>query len=325
MPQRSCALALSSRVPAIAGAQAAPSRSARAPTRDPAVARWLALTGEDPPDLSADRLAAFTRILLLVVAVDHWDNLGYWAGRAGFGAHVVLAAAVSACAALAWRRASVRLAAGLAALPVAIDLVWAFPDHANHQYVALVCMAIVALFDPERPEEAGAALGGLRWLVVLGLAWAGLQKLLYGYYFDGTFLSFAIAQRDTFAAAFAWILSDAEIVRLTALPFREGAGPFRAEGPWLDWLANATWIAEIGLAGGMLFARTRVLAAGGAMALIAMIELAAREVFFGMIMFALLLLFWPGRAGPRSVPGFALASALLLATLLGWIPDWTFT
>ena len=60
----------------------------------------------------------------------------------------------------------------------------------------------MALFDPEDPREAATALAGLRWLVCIGLFWAGLQKVLWGYYFDGTFLSFVIAQRESFASAF---------------------------------------------------------------------------------------------------------------------------
>ncbi|MGH0036374.1 MAG: hypothetical protein ACQGVK_15210 [Myxococcota bacterium] len=287
--------------------------------------RLLRVADLGEPGLAGERLAYFTRIFLLLIAVDHWHGLSHWPHPSGHGFHVLLAVGVSACAALAWRPGALRWAAGLAALPIAIDLVWAFPDHANHQYLALLVAGLVALFDPDDPAEAGTALAGLRWLVVIGLGWAGLQKVLWGYYFDGTFLSFVIAQRESFAWAFQWILPDGELARLQALALREGAGPFRAESLWLDLAAVGSWVSEIVLAAGLLIPRTRALAALGAMGLIAIIEVAARELFFGLIMFDFLVLFLPGRAGRRGWPLFALAGAILLASVLGWLPDWTFT
>jgi hypothetical protein len=287
--------------------------------------RWLAVTDDGTPDLAPRRLAFFARALLGIIAVDQWHGLEYWSAAPLFGLHVVLALGVSLVAALAWRPRTLRMAAAGAAILLAIDLVWAFPDHANHQYLTCLSATVVALFDPEAPQEAATALAGLRWLVAIGLAWAGLQKVLWGYYFDGTFLSFAIAQRDTFATAFQWILPQDELTRLVALPMRDGAGPFRAESVWLDGLGLLTWITEVGLAAGLLLRRWQALAAVGAMALIALIEVAAREFFFGLVMFDFLLLFLPVAALRVAGPAFAVAGAVLMASVLGLLPDWTFT
>ena len=271
------------------------------------------------------RHAVTTRLFLLVIAADHWHGLHYWAERDAFALHVGLTLAVSACAALAVSPRWTGWALWAAAALLAIDAAWAFPDHANHQYLSVLIAVVLALFDGDREEEARWALAGLRWIVVLGLAWAGVQKIAWGYYFDGSFLSFAIAERETFRTAFGWVLPGGEIERLASLRTAEGAGPYRMESVLLVGLSNLTWLSEIGLAVALVGRRTGAMAAMGTIAMLFAIELAAREVFFGLLMLNLLCLWLPLSVQRRVWPIFVGAVAVLLLTSAGWLPDWTFT
>ena len=55
------------------------------------------------------------------------------------------------------------------------------------------------------------------------------------------------------------------------------------------------------------------------------IEAAAREVFFGGIMVALTLLFWPGDGLRRARLFYAVCLVYLVAMIAGLLPRWEFT
>jgi hypothetical protein len=144
------------------------------------------------------------------------------------------------------------------------------------------------------PADARAAVAAMRWVVLAGLAWSGVMKLRYGYWLGGEFLSYQIATDPGFARVFAPIVPDAEWTRLVALENLIGAGPFRAEAPWLVAVSNLTWLAEIVLPVGLLGllgSRTRTIAMVASLALMIAIQAGAREIFFGGIMVGGLLLF----------------------------------
>ena len=105
-------------------------------------------------------------------------------------------------------------------------------------------------------------------IVLLGLVWAGMSKLLSGYWFGGKFLSSRIATDPGFAWVFAPIVPDAELGRLVALENRVGAGPYRAAAPLLVAISNATWLAEIMIPIGLVFDRTRFASLVDALALL---------------------------------------------------------
>jgi len=260
---------------------------------------WLAWTGSDDDDVALDKLRGVRRLVLITLALEGWAALRYVPYSSSPGFYGAIALALGVCALLGWRD---RFAAGSVRGALILELVMvvcAFPENGNHQYLAIVWLSLIALarFGVEgasrraSADEARVALQAIRWIVVGGLAWSGVMKLRYGYWLGGEFLSFRIATDPGFAWIFAPLVPDAELARLVALENRIGAGPFRAQAPLLVVASNLTWLAEIVLPAGLLWARTRRLALLGSLLLMAAIQAGAREFFFAGLMVGGLLLF----------------------------------
>ena len=258
-------------------------------------------TGDDidptPEGLGDPRLVAFRVFLGLHLTA--WSVL--WLGREHdapalwFRVAVVVAVAVWAAATVRGRSRGwldgVALAA-VAGLAAAV-----FPATSNHGFLGAVCLGWLVLV---RPTEA---LPALRWTVVIVAFYAGVQKVLHGTYFDGTFLAYQVAHSERFTATLGALLPTAELARLQALePLTVGAGPYRLTS-WVGLtLSNAVWIAELVLPPLLWIRRTRTAAMVGLIAVVLAIEIAAREVLFGGLFVALLLLFGPPTWLRRALP-----------------------
>lgn len=285
--------------------------------------RLLAWSGRDGTALAASKLATFTRFLTFAVAAEMWESLPYWAAGPHHGWHVTKAIVATLAAIAAWRlpRRATALLGGL----LLVEIVAVFPEAANHQYLQLLCLALVAATAPGRPEEPVELLQALRWIGALGLFWAGLQKLLGGYYFTGTFLAYAISRNERFAAFFDWMLPAETIERLRAIPLAPGAGPYRVDETLFVVVSNLTWIGELVLPALLFVPRLRLPALVALIGYIGTIEIAAREIFFGGLIVNLVLLFAPIDAGRRALPFFFALYAWALLSLAGLLPGWVFT
>ncbi len=287
--------------------------------------RVLELTGTDAPGIAASKFVTFRRLLLAAIAVELWELLPYWADKPHFGLQRLLVWAATAAAVAVWweRLARPALAAVLAML--AVDFARAFPLNANHQYLELILVGLLLLPRPGDARERTLVLGAFRWLVVLGLFHAGLQKLLHGYYFGGEFLAYAIARNEAFAALFRWILPAGEIARLEGLQVAAGAGPFRVESWLFVAISNATWVGELALPPLLLWTKTRPPAIPLTILYIFAIEAGAREIFFGSMMVQLVLLYCRSDMNRRLLPVFLALLAYVLAMAVGWLPKWYFS
>jgi hypothetical protein len=222
-----------------------------------------------------------------------------------------------------WPRWS-RAAFGFALAVSIIQVLNQFPFSANHQYLELGILALGTLFDDRSEGDDQLLLQSCRWLVATVLFWAGLQKILHGYYFGGEFLSFAISQEPRFAQIFGLLLPSDELIRLQSLgqSAEVGAGPYRAASWALVLVSNATYLMEIGVAIGLLIRRVRPFALVAGVALIFAIEVVAREAFFGAFYVGLLTLFAPRALNWRLFPMFAAFYVYLLAAAFGIVPAW---
>lgn len=289
-----------------------------------ASSRLLDLVGSDVPAMATARLSAVRRILLLGLLVENLDAIARRSEMPG-PATLFFAVSIGVCAVAAWREGWGRLACALACPVVAAQLAWGFPVHANHHILTFICLAILAGLDGPSEEEPVLTVQTLRWIIPIGFFWAGLQKVLYGYYFGGELLAYGIAETDRFASLFQWILSDEEFARLRSEALWSAGGPFRVDSAALLLVSNLSYLGEIAIALPLLWRRTRTAAAVAGIGLIVVIEAGAREVFFGSLMVNLLLLYLPANWNARALPAFVLLYSVLLATALGWLPDWEFT
>lgn len=304
---------------------------APAPLRDPhgrslIFLRLLALTGSDENSLQRDlSVQALRRLVLLHLCVQQWF---FWqlADIPTVSQQTFLLGAYAYTLSLVvgwWPRWS--RAAFCFALAISISQIFnQFPFAANHQYLELGILAFGALFDSRIDGEDQLLLQSCRWLVAAVLFWAGLQKILHGYYFGAEFLSFAISQEPRFAQIFGLLLPTDELIRLQSYgqPADVGAGPYRADSWGLVLVSNSTYVLEIGVAIGLLIRRVRRFALVTGVALILAIEVVAREVFFGAFYIALLTLFARRALNWQLFPIFAAFYVYLFAAAFGFVPAW---
>jgi len=260
------------------------------------VNRLLAVAGTDAPEVAESKLRSLRQLILLVVACESWYALGFIPYSSQPALYGAAAAMLTLCAVVGWRDRFAWPAVCTVFLLELSIVLSAFPDNANHQYLLLVVLMLLILVG--RPSEAArsgsldlACLQAFRWILAIGLAWAGVMKLRYGYWYGAEFLSFRIATDPGFAWVFGAFVPDAEMARLVLLENRVGAGPFRAAAPLLVAISNITWLAEIVLPVGLLWSRTRGFSMIAALALMVAIQLGAREVFFAGLMIGGLLLY----------------------------------
>lgn len=225
------------------------------------------------------------------------------------------------------------------------EIYYALPDSTNHVAVELALMVLFTFLDERKRDKEGdegrLLLCAVRWFVAVFFLYTGVQKLLYGYYFQGQFLAFVAATEERFAILFRWFIPDAEFERL--LSYNEinratgepllinrgtmpgkmrpvlGAGPYIVDSLLFKLLSNAVYLFEIVAGALLLVPRVRTLAALGAMAFVVLIEIGARELTFGLLMFNLLFVFLEGAWNKRLfwvlVGGYG---ALVLHDLMDW-------
>jgi len=285
-------------------------------------ARIVTLVDGDEPAIRARRLVAFEQGFVLVVAAEYWLRaIPKW-GQLGAHYDVLLAIATVACVAVLAGRG--RRVAFLALAASHVVLLWSeFPASGNHAYLELYVCLLASLLRPDDPGEAQLELRALRWLAVIVLFYSGVQKLAHGYWVTGEYLAFALGS-ETYRALLGWLLPDGELARLARLRGEIGDGPYRIASAPLLVLSNLTWVGEMVLAPGLVWRRTRPVALLLALALLAAIELVAREVFFGLVFASLMLLFAPRDLQTPARAVIAVALALLALSRLGILPEVAF-
>jgi hypothetical protein len=259
--------------------------------------KFLNTAGDSDPEDVQKKLHAFRSLLLLHVSVQSWNWLYLHVGVAGGQLSLMLLVAalvLTGCFALSFYQ---RMAhwAPLVAIPVLfVELQFFFPGASNSLYLALWAMLFLALLDDRAESDRALALQGLQWSTAIVFFAAGLQKVLYGAYFSGDFLSFAVGIDPVFANLYGFLIPVDELLRLQAIdPTLDGAGPYRASAPLLVAVSNAVWIAELLIPIGLLARRTRPWAALVGMVFVVLFLLCIRDVAHGLLMITLLSLFLP--------------------------------
>lgn len=276
-------------------------------------------------DAGADeprRLRAYETVLLLVVGTEYWLRaIPKWGALApAYHGHLAVATVLCALglAVGAWRGAAMGLLAASHAV-----LVWReFPAAGNHAYLEVVLLALAALLRTDAPGERALHLRAVRWIVLVIFFYSGLQKAVHGYWTHGQYLAFSLgtAGFDVLRPLF----DPAELARLAGYRGAAGDGPYLvASGP-LVAASNATVVLELVLAPLLAWRVTRGAAAAVALALLAAIQVAAREAFFGLVFANAVALYLPAGVHRHAVAPVAAVLAGLTLSRLGMLPAMVF-
>jgi hypothetical protein len=287
-------------------------------------ARVLSLTDDADRSAHAAIVRAFTLFLLAHVVVRTLQ----WTLRADdwLAGRWLMTLLLAGCAAVAWRQpARTRAAAAVALVIMAIKLIASFPTTSNHFFLELLCLGLIVLCDPGAADERALLLSAARWLTVVVFFYSGLQKVLYGTYFDAQFLGLSLGHKPALGWLFGWLVPADEIDRLRALhPLAPGKGPFDIRSPLALAVSNGVYLFELAAPPLLVWRRTRPYAAVAALAVISAIEIGARELLFGILFVNLLLLFFARPVNRAVLPASLAALAILAAARIGLLPSFWF-
>jgi hypothetical protein len=203
-------------------------------------------------------------------------------------------------------------------------LVWReFPSTGNHAYLEVAFCLLAAALRLDDAEDRRLYLRSVRWVVVIVLFYSGLQKLVHGYWSEGQYLAFSLGS-VTYRSVLGLLLPADELARLSALRGEVGDGPYVVSSWPLLVLSNGTWLLEMALAPLLVWPRTRHLSVWLALGFLLAIQVAAREVFFGLIFANALVLFLPGDKNRLLVIPVAMLLLTLALSRIGILPELTF-
>ena len=164
-----------------------------------------------------------------------------------------------------------------------------WPQTSNHGLFGSLLTLIVPLLIDE-PKTALRFLQRALLVICFG---AGVQKLLHGTWWSGSFLAYEVVNAQRFELTMRWLLAPETWTRLRALRGDAiGAGPYVLTGLPLV-LARVLVLLEVGLPLAALHSRLRTLAHLGLLVLAISFALVARELLFGGLFVALNALVWP--------------------------------
>lgn len=282
----------------------------------------LAILDGDVAGSRRPKIRAFELALALVMWVEPWCRaLVLWdeMSTADF-THLAISTVLAPAA--FWPPTRRTAFAGLALNQIFV-VAWDYPFAGNHAYLEAILCALAAVIDPREEADRVLFLRSLRWIGVVVLFSSGLHKLIQGYYFSGEFLAYAL-WGESFRPVLQVFMPDGEFTRLVALKGAVGDGPYAVASPLFVLLSNSVWALEMATAVLLIPRSTRPIAVGAGLALVLAFEIAAREVFFGILFANLLLLHLPGRPSVMRPAAFALLLGYLLAVRLGVGPSWSF-
>jgi len=195
-----------------------------------------------------------------------------------------------------------------------------FPAVANHSYLELLLLFLYLWIDSSKTEEKELFLQTCRWLTVIIFFYSGVQKLWYGEYVDGRFLTYLAAMADRTRTGFEFFIPPEEFSRLATYAVQAGSGPFLIDSTLFRLLSNSAWISEFVLGLLLLCRRIWHPAVVFGIFTVFIIEFIAREFTFGILMISLLFLFCRRDVIRPLLPVYIVFLAYFVAARLGWVP-----
>jgi hypothetical protein len=284
--------------------------------------RWfdqvLAFLDDADPGSAPARMRAFEIVLAVICVTELWVH-AFEVRQLGGPFLWSLPVLTTLCGVVACVPAWRQLGLLLLALTTGVAVWDEFPATGNHVYLACFLCALCAFLDPAQKEERRLLTLSLRWVTCVILFFAGIQKLVHGYYTTGLMPAFLL-QEHRFDQIFALLLPASEAQRLRAYTGLDGSGPYLVSAPLWLLASNLVWSFEIGLALALFAAWSRRVAVFAGIAFVAVIESGAREIVFGLLFVNLLLVFLSSDANRRFVPLAVIICVVVIVFQFGWLP-----
>ena len=284
--------------------------------------RWfdqlLAFLDDANPRSTPAKMRAFEISLVVLCSTEIWAR-GLEVHERGmpysWSIPIVVTLGGAAACVPAWRQRGFLLLA--LAMVVAV---WdAFPTTGNHVYLECFLCGLCALLDPSKKEEQRLLTRSLRWVTCVIMLFAGIQKLVHGYYTNGLMPAFLLQERR-FERVFELLLPASEAQRIHSYDGLDGAGPYLVSTPLWLLASNLVWMLEIALALALFAPRSRPAAVGVGIVFVTLIETGAREILFGLLFVNLLLMFLNSAANRRFLPITVVTCVVIILMRLGWLP-----
>lgn len=280
--------------------------------------RIFAVLDDGNPPATPRRFRTFEVVLVLLCLTELWGR-HFELEKLGVTHYLYLCVYVTMAGVAACTPASRGVGFALLAVGMGIAVWEAFPSTGNHVYLECFLCALCALLDPAHKDEQRLLVRSLRWITCVILFFAGIQKLVHGYYITGLMPAFLL-QEGRFNPVFALLLPASEVQRIIGYHGYDGSGPYFVDRALWLLTANLVWILEIVLAIALFIPRTRQLAVFAAIAFVVAIETGAREFLFGLLFVNLLLMFLRNDSNRWLLPVASIVCVVLILVRLGMLP-----
>lgn len=259
---------------------------------------------------SADSFASVSNFVVMLcfhVGCRHLQ-LGFRLDEVAFKVSGLIALTVAGGCLLEQKTGRLKYALPLIAFSTAI-FSYNKPALGNHAALEALLLLALAISVPATLAKAEAISSLFRWSCIILFLNSGLQKIVYGGYFNGSFLARRIG-----TDRFGWLL-ELTLPREEYLQLLEAdrAGPMLFSSVIGLLLSNLVYLSEIGCAILLIIPKTRSFGLVASILTVIGIEVVAREVGFGLMFIMMLLLFRPRILEGRAIFLFPLAVHLAFA------------
>jgi hypothetical protein len=170
-----------------------------------------------------------------------------------------------------------------------LKLLATFPATANHAWLLLVVAAVLVPFSPLELHQRDA-VSTLKHLTALVISLTGVQKALHGTWFEVQFMRDFIGAKAGLGTLFG-LLDPTGAERIRRMEhISVGTGPIRSTAPLMLLVSNLAWVLGILIPIGLLLPRIRTPVAGMAIGFFFMIQLAAMEFTFAVLITSMVAL-----------------------------------
>jgi len=281
--------------------------------------RVLAYMDGDDPGTELSKVRVFQSIFVLIVCTEYWARATPKANDLGLSNWLALPLVTALGVATLSRRWGRLAFAGLA-VAQSVRIWNDFPGVGNHSYLECLLCLVSAFLDVRQRQERTLFLRTVRWMTCVVFFFAGVQKLVHGYYFRGELLASSISI-DAFKPFLRLLFPADDYLRLSQYHGKAGDGPYLVSSWLVILLSNGTYLFEIGLVPLLVWRRTRAVAIVTGLLFLLSIETAARELFFGLIYVNMLLLFFERDINRRVLPVYVVVLACMLLVRFKLLPE----